>query len=282
MMIETHAVQAGLKPLPNIKNIIAVASGKGGVGKSTVAVNLALALSAQGAQVGILDADIYGPSLPTMMGLIGATPESLDQKTMEPLLIHGIQLASMGFLITRDDAMIWRGPMVTQALQQLLNQTNWRALDFLVLDMPPGTGDIALTLAQKIPTTGAVIVTTPQDVALADARRGIAMFQRVGIDVLGVVENMSTHTCSACGHQDSIFGSGGGAALSLEMKIPLLAQLPLLGALQAQMDQGQPPQISAPSSMIAALYRDLAASLVKAVAAKKIDRSGRFPPIVKA
>ena len=207
--IVAHSVQRGVKLLPNVRNIIAVASGKGGVGKSTTAVNLALALAAEGATVGLLDADIYGPSQPMMMGVSGK-PESHDGKTMEPLENHGVQVASIGFMIDPDQPMVWRGPMVTQALQQLLEQTNWRDLDYLVVDMPPGTGDIQLTLSQKVPVTGAVIVTTPQDIALLDARKGLKMFEKVGIPILGIVENMSVHVCSQCGHAEPIFGEGGG------------------------------------------------------------------------
>src|SRR4051812_41074267 len=208
--VVAHAVQRGVKLIPGIKNIIAVASGKGGVGKSTTAVNLALALASEGASVGVLDADIYGPSQPMMLGIAGR-PESKDGKRIEPMEGHGIQASSIGFLIDVDTPMVWRGPMVTQALEQLLKDTNWRELDYLVVDLPPGTGDIQLTLAQKVPVTGAVIVTTPQDIALIDARKGLKMFEKVGIPILGVVENMSFHVCPKCGHESHIFGSGGAA-----------------------------------------------------------------------
>ncbi|WP_043175661.1 iron-sulfur cluster carrier protein ApbC, partial [Burkholderia ambifaria] len=207
--IVAHTVQRGVKLLPNVKNIVAVASGKGGVGKSTTAVNLALALAAEGASVGILDADIYGPSLPTMLGIHGQRPESPDNQSMNPLIGHGLQANSIGFLIEEDNPMVWRGPMATSALEQLLRQTNWRELDYLIVDMPPGTGDIQLTLAQRVPVTGAVIVTTPQDIALLDAKKGLKMFEKVGIPILGIVENMSIHICSNCGHEEHIFGAGG-------------------------------------------------------------------------
>lgn len=224
--IVAHAVQRGIKLMPNVKNIIAVASGKGGVGKSTTAVNLALALAAEGAAVGILDADIYGPSQPMMMG-INARPETVDGKTMEPLENHGLQVSSIGFMIDPDEPMVWRGPIVTQALQQLLEQTNWRDLDYLIVDMPPGTGDVQLTLSQKVPVTGAVIVTTPQDIALLDARKGLKMFEKVGIPILGIVENMSTHICSNCGHAESIFGEGGGQKMCADYGVDFLGGLPL-------------------------------------------------------
>ena len=212
--IVAHAVQGTLKPLKGVKNIVAVASGKGGVGKSTTAANLALALAQEGARVGLLDADIYGPSMPQMMGLVGQQPESDDGKTMHPLKAHGVQTMSIGFMIDVDSPMVWRGPMVTQALEQLLNQTNWDDLDYLVVDMPPGTGDTQLTLAQKVPVTGAVIVTTPQDIALIDAKKGIVMFEKVEVPVLGIVENMSMHICSNCGHHEPIFGTGGAQKLA--------------------------------------------------------------------
>ena len=224
--IVAHSAQRGVKLLPNVRNIIAVASGKGGVGKSTTAVNLALALAAEGANVGLLDADIYGPSQPMMTGISGR-PESHDGKTMEPLENYGLQVASIGFMINPDDPMVWRGPMVTQALQQLLEQTNWRDLDYLVVDMPPGTGDIQLTLSQKVPVTGAVIVTTPQDIALLDARKGLKMFEKVGIPILGVVENMSMHICTNCGHAEAIFGEGGGAKMCADFGVDFLGALPL-------------------------------------------------------
>jgi ATP-binding protein involved in chromosome partitioning len=238
-------VQRGLKVMPNVKNIIAVASGKGGVGKSTTAVNLALALAAEGASVGMLDADIYGPSQPMMLGISGR-PESVDGKTMEPLENHGVQVSSIGFLIDPDEPMVWRGPMVTQALQQLLEQTNWRDLDYLIVDMPPGTGDIQLTLSQKVPVTGAVIVTTPQDIALLDARKGLKMFEKVGIPILGVVENMSTHICSNCGHVEAIFGAGGGEKMCADFGVEFLGKLPLQLSIREQTDSGTPTVVAEP------------------------------------
>src|ERR1051325_5382493 len=240
-----HAVQRGVKLVPGIKNIIAVASGKGGVGKSTTAVNLALALAAEGATVGMLDADIYGPSQPIMLGITGR-PTSRDGKTMEPMEGHGVQAMSVGFLIESDTPMVWRGPMVTQALEQLLSETKWRELDYLVVDLPPGTGDIQLTLAQKVPVTGAVIVTTPQDIALIDARKGLKMFEKVGIPILGVVENMALHTCPKCGHESHIFGEGGAARMSKDYKPELLGQLPLDESIQQQADSGRPTVVSEP------------------------------------
>src|SRR5207249_1906171 len=243
--VVAHAVQRGVKLIPGIKNIIAVASGKGGVGKSTTAVNLALALAAEGAQVGVLDADIYGPSQPTMLGIAGR-PESRDGKTLEPLEAYGLQAMSIGCLIDVDTPMVWRGPMVTQALQQLLTQTNWRDLDYLIIDMPPGTGDIQLTLSQKVPVTGAVIVTTPQDIALLDARKGLKMFEKVGIPILGIVENMSTHICSNCGHEEHIFGQGGAERMCKEYGVELLGSLPLDIAIREQADSGKPTVVADP------------------------------------
>jgi ATP-binding protein involved in chromosome partitioning len=250
----SHAVQRGLKVMPNVKNIIAVASGKGGVGKSTTAVNLALALAAEGASVGILDADIYGPSQPMMLGVSGR-PISVDNKSMEPLEGHGVQVSSIGFLIDPDEPMVWRGPMVTQALHQLLEQTNWKDLDYLIVDMPPGTGDIQLTLAQKVPVTGAVIVTTPQDIALLDARKGVKMFEKVGIPILGVVENMSTHICSNCGHVEAIFGAGGGEKMSSDFNIEFLGKLPLQLSIREQTDSGKPTVVAEPEGQAAASTR---------------------------
>jgi ATP-binding protein involved in chromosome partitioning len=247
--IVAHSAQRGVKLNPNIKNIIAVASGKGGVGKSTTAVNLALALAAEGALVGMLDADIYGPSQPMMLGITGR-PQSKDGKTMEPMEGHGIQAMSVGFLIDPETPMVWRGPMVTQALEQLLNDTRWGALDYLVIDLPPGTGDIQLTLAQKVPVTGAVIVTTPQDIALLDARKGLKMFEKVGVPIIGIVENMAMHTCSHCGHTEHIFGEGGGARMSSDYKVDLLGSLPLDMQIREMADSGKPTVVSQDRSSV--------------------------------
>lgn len=277
--IVSHAVQRGIKLLPTVKNIIAVASGKGGVGKSTTAANLALALAAEGASVGILDADIYGPSQPMMMGISGQ-PKTSDGKTMEPMENHGLQVSSIGFLIKPDDAMVWRGPMVTQALQQLLEQTNWRDLDYLIVDMPPGTGDIQLTLSQKVPVTGAVIVTTPQDIALMDARRGLKMFEKVGIPILGIVENMSTHICSNCGHTEAIFGTGGGEKMCAEYGVQFLGALPLTMSIREQADSGCPTVVAQPDGEVATIYRQIARKLALSIAEKAKDMSGKFPNIV--
>lgn len=276
--IVAHSVQRGIKLLPNIKNIIAVASGKGGVGKSTTAVNLALALHAEGARVGILDADIYGPSIPVMMGIEGR-PESLDGKTMEPLENYGVQVSSIGFMIDPAEPVVWRGPMVTQALVQLLEQTNWRELDYLIIDMPPGTGDVQLTLSQKVPVTGAVIVTTPQDIALLDARKGLKMFEKVGIPILGIVENMSTHICSNCGHQEAIFGAGGGEKMCADYGVDLLAALPLTMAIREQMDSGKPTVVADSAGPIAAIYKEVARKVAIKVAEKTKDMSSKFPTI---
>lgn len=278
--IVAHTVQSSLKPLENIRNVIAVASGKGGVGKSTVAVNIALALAAEGAAVGILDADIYGPSQPQMMGLAGKQPESEDGQTMHPLEAHGVQVMSIGFLVPPDQPMIWRGPMVTSALSQLLNQTNWRDLDYLIVDMPPGTGDIQLTLSQQIPVSGAVIVTTPQNIATLDARKGLAMFRKVSVPVLGVIENMSTHICSECGHEEPIFGAGGGATMSRDFQVDLLGQLPLDANIREQTDSGHPTVMSDPESAAAAAYRSAAHRLAVAQAAQGKDYASKFPKIV--
>jgi ATP-binding protein involved in chromosome partitioning len=277
--IVSHVVQRGVKLLSNVKNIIAVASGKGGVGKSTTAVNLALALAAEGAQVGILDADIYGPSQPMMMGIEGR-PESLDGKTMEPMENHGVQVSSIGFMIDPGQPMVWRGPMVTQALQQLLEQTNWRDLDYLIVDMPPGTGDIQLTLAQKVPVTGAVIVTTPQDIALLDARKGLKMFEKVDIPILGIVENMSTHICSACGHAEAIFGAGGGKKMCAEYGVEFLGALPLTMSIRAQTDSGTPTMVAEPESPIAVIYKNMARRIAVKVAEKSKDMTSKFPNII--
>jgi ATP-binding protein involved in chromosome partitioning len=277
--ILSHTVQRGLKPMPNVKNIIAVASGKGGVGKSTTAVNLALALAAEGANVGMLDADIYGPSQPMMLGISGR-PETADGKTMEPLRNHGLQVSSIGFLIDPDEPMVWRGPMVTQALQQLLDQTNWHELDYLIVDMPPGTGDIQLTLSQKVPVTGAVIVTTPQDIALLDARKGLKMFEKVGIPILGVVENMSTHICSNCGHAEQIFGAGGGAKMCADYGVEFLGALPLTMAIREQADSGTPTVVADPDGPVAAIYKEIARKIAVKVAQQAKDMTGKFPSIV--
>jgi len=277
--IVAHAVQRGVKPMSNVKNIIAVASGKGGVGKSTTAVNLALALAAEGAQVGILDADIYGPSQPMMMGITGR-PETRDGKTMEPMENHGLQVSSIGFMINPDEPMVWRGPLVTQALQQLLDQTNWRDLDYLIVDMPPGTGDIQLTLSQKVPVTGAVIVTTPQDIALLDARKGLKMFEKVGIPILGIVENMSTHICSRCGHAEAIFGAGGGEKMCAEYGVDFLGALPLTMAIREHTDAGRPTVVADPNGPVAAVYRQIARRMAVHVAEKAKDMSSKFPNIV--
>jgi len=277
--IVAHTAQRGVKLLANVKNIIAVASGKGGVGKSTTAVNLALALAAEGAQVGILDADIYGPSQPMMMGISGR-PETNDGKTMEPMENHGLQVSSIGFMIDPDEPMVWRGPIVTQALQQLLEQTNWRDLDYLIVDMPPGTGDIQLTLSQKVPVTGAVIVTTPQDIALLDARKGLKMFEKVGIPILGIVENMSTHICSNCGHAESIFGEGGGQRMCAEYGVDFLGALPLTMSIREQTDSGMPTVVADPDGKVAAIYREIARKVAVKVAEKARDMSGKFPSIV--
>jgi ATP-binding protein involved in chromosome partitioning len=276
--IVSHAVQRGVQLLPKVKNIIAVASGKGGVGKSTTTVNLALALAAEGASVGILDADIYGPSQPMMMGLNGR-PESADGKTIEPLENYGVQVMSIGFLIEPDQAMIWRGPMATQALDQLLNQTNWRELDYLLVDMPPGTGDIALTLSQRVPLTGAVIVTTPQDIALLDARKGLKMFEKVGVPILGIVENMAVYCCPNCGHTEHIFGADGGKRMAAEYKVDYLGALPLNMAIREQADSGRPTVVAEPDSEIAATYKTVARQIAVTVAAKAKDFSSKFPTI---
>ncbi len=266
--IPAHAVQGSLKPLPQVRNIIAVGSGKGGVGKSTTAVNLALALAADGARVGILDADVYGPSIPTMLGLSGR-PESPDNKTILPLRAHGIEAMSIGLLVEQDTPMIWRGPMATSALTQLLNDTRWGGedgLDYLIVDLPPGTGDIQLTLAQKIPVAGAVIVTTPQDVATLDARKGLKMFEKVEVAVLGLVENMAVHVCTQCGHAEHVFGEGGGARMAEQYGVPLLGSLPLERGIREHGDAGTPVVLAAPDSPAAAAYRQLAANLAAELA----------------
>lgn len=279
MQIVSHAVQPGLKPMPNVRNIIAVASGKGGVGKSTTAVNLALALARLGARTGLLDADIYGPSVPIMLGLSGK-PKSLDGKTMEPLEAHGLQANSIGFIIDDNAPAIWRGPMVTQALQQLLTQTNWHDLDYLIVDMPPGTGDIALTMAQKVPLTGAIIVTTPQDLALADARKGLRMFQKVNVPVLGVVENMSVHVCSQCGYAEPIFGEHGGRDMAAEFDLSWLGALPLQLRIREQTDSGTPSVVAEPEGEAARAYLEIATKLAANVAALPVDTSAGRPSVI--
>ena len=276
--IVAHAVQRGVQLLPKVKNIVAVASGKGGVGKSTTAVNLALALAAEGAQVGLLDADIYGPSLPMMMGVDGR-PESEDGQTMEPLENFGVQVMSIGFLVAQDEAMIWRGPMATQALEQLLRQTNWKELDYLIVDMPPGTGDIQLTLCQRVPMTGAVIVTTPQDIALLDAKKGIKMFEKVGVPILGIVENMAVHVCSQCGHIEHIFGADGGKKMAAEYGMSYLGALPLDIQIRVQADSGRPTVVADPDGEVAGLYKAVARQVAVTIAAKNKDFSSKFPSI---
>ena len=275
-----HAVQGNLTPLPGVRNVIAIASGKGGVGKSTTAVNLALALAADGARVGVLDADVYGPSQPLMLGLLGAQPESLDGKTFEPLRAHGIETNSVGFLVREDTPVIWRGPMVTQAVQQLALQTNWGNLDYLLVDLPPGTGDTQLTVSQKVPLAGAVVVTTPQDVATQVARRGLAMFEKVGVAILGVIENMSGMVCSRCGHEEPVFGEGGGRRLAEAAGVPLLGSVPLAGAIRAQTDSGRPPVVADPAGALATRYRQIARRLAAEVARRPADQSHKFGRIV--
>jgi ATP-binding protein involved in chromosome partitioning len=277
--IVSHAVQRGVKLVPGVKNIIAVASAKGGVGKSTTAVNLALALAAEGASVGMLDADIYGPSQPTMLGITGR-PESRDGKSLEPMMGHGIQAISIGFLIDVDTPMVWRGPMVTQALEQLLKDTRWRDLDYLVVDLPPGTGDIQLTLAQKVPVTGAVIVTTPQDIALIDARKGLKMFEKVGIPILGVVENMSIHICSNCGHEEPIFGAGGAEKMCKDYDTEFLGALPLDIHIREQADSGKPTVVADPDGRVAEIYRRIARRVAVKVGELQKDMTAKFPNIV--
>ena len=277
--VEPHSTQKGVKAIAGVKNIIAVASGKGGVGKSTTAVNLACALAAEGANVGILDADIYGPSQPRMLG-VHDKPESIDGKSLEPLVGHGIQSMSIGYLIEEETPMIWRGPMVTQALEQLLNDTNWKDLDYLVIDLPPGTGDIQLTLAQKVPVSGAVIVTTPQDIALLDARKALKMFEKVDVHVLGIVENMSIHICSKCGHEEHIFGKGGGQSMSEQYDVDFVGALPLDIKIREEVDNGRPTVAVDPDSRIAQIYRDIARRLAAKLSLRAKEFSAKFPNIV--
>ena len=274
--IVAHAVQRGVQLLPGVKNVVAVASGKGGVGKSTTAANLALA--AEGATVGLLDADIYGPSQPMMMGVSGR-PESDDGQTMKPLENYGVQVMSIGFLVNADEAMIWRGPMASQALEQLLRQTNWKDLDYLIVDMPPGTGDIQLTLSQRVPMTGAVIVTTPQDIALIDAKKGVKMFEKVGVPILGLVENMAVHVCSNCGHIEHIFGVDGGKKMAAEYGMPYLGALPLNLQIRLQADSGKPTVVADPDGEVAGIYKAVARQVAVAIAAKNKDFSSKFPTI---
>ena len=277
--VHAHKVQKELTPLPNVKNILAVASGKGGVGKSTTAANLALALQAEGARVGLLDADIYGPSIPRMMGVTGK-PDTKDGQHLEPKIGHGIQTMSIGFMIEEDTPMIWRGPMVTQALTQLLNETNWVELDYLIIDLPPGTGDIQLTLCQRVPVSGAIIVTTPQDIALLDARKGLKMFEKVEVPVLGVVENMATHICSQCGHEEPIFGSGGGERMARDYEVALLGSLPLDIRIREQADGGTPTVAADPNGKVAAAYREIARKAAALLSLHARSKSIQFPKIV--
>ena len=276
--IASHSVQRGVQLLPQVKNIVAVASGKGGVGKSTTAVNLALALASEGASVGLLDADIYGPSQPMMMGIEGH-PESADGKNKAPMENYGVQVMSIGFMVAQDEAMIWRGPMATQALEQLLRQTNWKNLDYLIVDMPPGTGDIQLTLSQRVPITGAVIVTTPQDIALLDAKKGIKMFEKVGVPILGIVENMAVHVCSQCGQTEHIFGVDGGKKMAVEYGMDYLGALPLDMQIRLQADNGRPTVVADPDGEVAGIYKAVARKVAVTLAAKAKDFTAKFPSI---
>ena len=277
--VAVHAVQRNVKPLPSIRNIVAVASGKGGVGKSTTAVNIALALKSEGATVGLLDADVYGPSVPRMLGLGGQRPTSADGKTMDPLIAYGLQCMSIGFLVNEEDPMVWRGPMATQAFNQLVGATRWQDVDYLIIDMPPGTGDIQLTLSQQVPVSGAIIVTTPQDIALLDARKGLRMFEKVNVPILGIVENMSTHVCSKCGHVEPIFGEGGGQRMSTQHGVPLLGSLPLDLRIRVEADQGYPTVAADPDGPIAQAYREIARRAAAKLAVSARDFSHLFPKI---
>jgi ATP-binding protein involved in chromosome partitioning len=278
--IVAHLPQANLSPLAGVRNVIAIASGKGGVGKSTTAVNLALALAAEGARVGILDADVYGPSQPLMLGLSGQQPESRDGKTFEPLVAHGLETISVGFLVDESAPVIWRGPMVTQAISQLTFQTNWHDLDYLLVDLPPGTGDTQLTLSQKVPLAGVVVITTPQQVAMQVARRGLKMFEKVGVPVVGIIENMSTFLCPGCGREESLFGAGGGEQLAAECGVPLLGKVPLNAAIRAQTDAGRPPVVAEPDGPAARRYREIALRLAAVLARRPPDQKHKFPKIV--
>ena len=280
--IASHAAQKGVKHIKGVKNIIAVASGKGGVGKSTTSINLALALAAEGATVGVLDADIYGPSQPRMLGVPDSKPDSPDGQQIDPVVNYDIQSMSIGYLIDEETPMIWRGPMVTQALEQLLNDTQWREVDYLVIDLPPGTGDIQLTLAQKVPVSGSVIVTTPQDIALLDARKAYKMFEKVEVPVLGVIENMSTHICSKCGHEENIFGEGGGQSMADQYGINLLGELPLDIRIREETDGGKPTVVAEPDSKISLIYRDIARKIAAKLSERSKDYSTKFPQIVIA
>ncbi|MBB6091415.1 ATP-binding protein involved in chromosome partitioning [Povalibacter uvarum] len=277
--VESQAVKNNLRPIQAIRNIIAVASGKGGVGKSTTAANLALALAHEGAAVGLLDADIYGPSQPRMMGLGGERPVSPDQKSMIAPEAFGVKVMSIGFLIDEEQPMVWRGPMVTQALVQLLETTRWGELDYLIVDMPPGTGDTQLTLSQRVPVSGAVIVTTPQDIALLDARKGLRMFEKVEVPVLGIVENMSTHVCSNCGHEEHIFGSGGGRRMAQQYGVDLLAELPLDIRIREEMDRGEPTVVAEPDSPLGRAYIDLGRRTAARLARRSFQPDAPFPTI---
>lgn len=279
--VEASKAQQNLPNMQNIKNIIVVASGKGGVGKSTTAVNLALALAAEGARVGLLDADIYGPSQPLMLGVPeGERPAQRGSQMLEPIVAHGLQTMSIGYLLTENTPVVWRGPMVSGALQQLLNQTAWDDLDYLVIDLPPGTGDIQLTLAQKVPVSGAVIVTTPQDIALLDAKKGIEMFRKVDVPVLGIVENMAVHICTNCGHADHLFGTGGGEEIAREYAAPLLGSLPLARSIREQADGGHPSVVAEPEGAVAGIYRGIARRMAAHLAMRARQQGGAFPNIV--